>query len=825
MADVALVATKLNPPPVQRELVPRPRLIDRLNQGLGGKLTLVATPAGYGKTMLLSAWAAQCQIPVAWVSLDEGDNDPARFLSYLIAALERTLPGLRSTLPSLLHSPHVPPEDALLPGLLNEIVRARQPFIVILDDYHLISEPEVHNHLIYLLDHLPPQMHLVVASRSDPPLQIARLRARSELTELRLADLCFTLDEAAQFFRHVMHLDLQQDQVAALTARTEGWIAGLQMAAISVKGATNPSGFIRSFSGSNRFILDYLVEEVLRGQTEEIQAFLLQTSILNRLSGPLCDAVTGLNNGQALLERLERTNLFIIPLDEERSWFRYHQLFRDLLRKRAQERWRCELAGWQRRASLWCETQGDLQDAIEYALAAGDFGRAAHLVEAVAQPVLLRSQIHTFRGWICQLPEVELATRPDLILYQAWALVLGDAPNEAVEAWLGRVDVTLESTAAKVGVIRGYREIMQGGVMRAMALLQQALPRLPAEATLFRSVSEWVLSLFYVLTGDFRAGSQALDGVVRMGVQQKHPIIAAGALCALAEIRLRLGQLHAAQADYERALEIARDDTGHLPIAARALMGLGDLWREWNDLERAARCCTEGIELAKYLRESTAIAGYITLAFIQHAMGAVDLSQEAMQKAWELARQTEHTGLDDLYVRLYRARLEIMQGDLEATERWLQDRDLTSRFDPADLGRKDNYYQYHILKYELLVAARWLIAADRPQDALNLLMHLLAKMEEQGRVHLVIECLLLSARAYWKLGNRVQAMNSFERALVLAEPGGYVRAFLDEGPGVGPLLQEASRVENVSRSGSWRHGRPKPVRAWPARHHRNRPIW
>ena len=799
-----LLKTKLTIPLIRRDLVSRPRLIDQLNSGLwqangfARKITLVSTPAGYGKTMLLSAWANQCPFPVTWISLDGADNDLTRFLSYLVGAMEKVKPGVGQSLLALLQSPHLPPADELLSGLINEITQFEAPFVLILDDYHLISEQAIHEALIYLLDHLPSQMHLVIVSRADPPLRLARMRARSELIELRLDDLRFTSDEAAQFLTIVMGLDLDDGNISNLTERTEGWIAGLQMAAISMRGVENKADFIQLFSGSNRYILDYLAEEVLKSQPEDIQSFLLQTSILNRLCGPLCEAVTGRSGGQEILEKLEQSNLFIISLDEERSWYRYHQLFLDLLRKRARQRWPGEVTGWHAAASLWFETQGYLEEAIEYALSAGDFGRAAGLVEAAAQSTLLRSEIYTFRGWVNRLPEVEVSARPDLILFHAWVLVLTDSPAAIVDAWLKKVDLTSERISSKVGVIRGYREFMQGGVMGATTLLQQSLARLPADEALFRSVAAWLLSLYYVTIGDFHTGGQALGEVVRTSLQKKHLIVAAGALCALAEIHLRLGQLPDAKDDYEQALSIARDAQGRLPVAARALMGLGELWREWNDLDQALRYCLDGIELAKHLRESTAIAGYITLARIQRTHGEVNLSQEAIQNAWELALQTEETGLDDLYVRLYRANLEIMRGDLDAAERWMKERGLTGEFNPADLDQKDNYYKYHILKYELLVAARWFIAANQPQKALFLLTQLLSKMEEQGRIHLVIETLLLSALAHQKLGDHVQAMNYFERSLVLAEPGGYARIFLEEGHAVRPLLQEAKRGETAS---------------------------
>jgi LuxR family maltose regulon positive regulatory protein len=347
-------------------------------------------------------------------------------------------------------------------------------------------------------------MRLVIASRADPPLQLARLRARSELAELRLAELCFTLDEAAQFCNQVMDLDLQEDQVAVLAARTEGWIAGLQMAAISLRSAADPSGFIQSFSSSHRFILDYLVEEVLGGQPEEVQSFLMKTSILDRLTGSLCDAVTGLNNSQEILESLERLNLFIIPLDEERCWYRYHQLFLDLLRKRAQRQMPGEVDGWHLAASFWFEGMGDLEDAIKHALAADDFAHTAILLETAAQPILMRSEIYTF-GIGPAVLKRSCTLRPDLVFLYALVLVLsGDAPPEAVESWLEGVDLDSERSAGKAGVIRGYLHFMQGEISSAVDLLQGSLAILPTEDSLFRSVAAYILSCTQVMEGNLR---------------------------------------------------------------------------------------------------------------------------------------------------------------------------------------------------------------------------------------------------------------------------------------------------------------------------------
>lgn len=787
----SLTSTKLMIPPIQPSLVRRQRLIEQLNQGMEKKLTLVSAPAGYGKTLLLSTWANECRFPVAWISLDDGENDLTRFLAYLVAALEKSLPGISIELPDLLQSPQLPLRKELLSDLINEIGQIQKPFVLVLDDYHLISEQAVHDTVIYLLDNLPPHMHLVISSRADPPLKIARLRARSQLNELHLADLCFTSQEAEQLLNRLMTLDLDQEQVLALTSRTEGWIAGLQMAAISLRNAANKADFIRSFSGSNRYILDYLVEEVLKNQTDEVQNFLMRTSILDRLTASLCDDVVGKEGSQEILESLERSNLFIIPLDEERYWYRYHQLFRDLLCKKAQQNYPGEVTGWHQRAHDWYERHGSFEEAIDHALAAKDYEHAATLIDASAQLTLTRSEIHTFQGWIRRLPEKTVCDHPDLILFYAWVLVVTDSPIEKVEAWLKNVDDTSEGIVAKVGVIRGYLNFINGEVFRAENLLRTSLAKLPPEDNLFRSIATWLLSLFSVVTGDFSAGTKALENLVQTSLQKRHIFVAAGALSAMAEVHLRLGQLQQARDDFEQAIAVARDYRGHLPVAARALMGMGELWREWNDLELATRYCLEGIELAKLFREVTAIAGYITLANIRLAGGDVQGSYQAMDRARELALLTETTNLDDIIVETFRAKLDVLCGDLEAAGKWVRARGLEDNVDPDELDQKEDYYRYHILKYELLVLARWFIASDQSEKALIMLDTLEKKMQEQGRIHLLIETLLLSSVAFHLYGDHAQAKASFNRCLVLAEPGGYVRLFLDQGPVVRTLLRKA----------------------------------
>lgn len=796
---VPLVATKLNIPPLQRELVPRPRLIELLNEGLESKLILLSSPAGYGKTILLSAWANQCRIPVAWISLDEGDNDLVRFLSYLVSAIGRIIPDIIEHVFPLLQARQILSQDQHLAMIINEIAQSGQPFVIVLDDYHLIQEPAIHNSLIYLLAQMPSHMHIVVASRADPPLPVARLRARSQLTELRMADLCFTDAEAAQFYNQVMQLDLQEGQIATLTARTEGWIAGLQMAAISLRGAANVSDRVQSFSGSNRFILDYLGEEVLKSQPEAVLTFLMKTSILDRLTSSLCDAVTGWTNSQEILEQLERDNLFIIPLDEERSWYRYHQLFLDLLRSQARQRFPGELAGWHQAASEWFERHNDLEGAVHHALTAANFERAAGLLEVAAQPFLISSEIYTFRNWIRQLPEVVFRAHPNLVLYSAWVLALAGTAVETVKNELEWLERNAPSIHSRCDVIRAFLLFSQGEVAGATALLHHSLADLRDEEELFHRIAVYLLSISDVMSGRFDQGSQGLEKVVQTSLHKGQVLLAAGALCNLAEVHLRLAQLKLAREAYERVLSVAVTGRGQrLPIAGKALIGLADVYREWNDLRRAEESCLEGIELARYLREAVVLSGYITLARIRHARGNAAGAQSAVQTALEISWQTESTRFDDLYVMLYQALLAVRLGDLDAVEQWIRDRGLSTEIDPADLDQEEDYVKYHLLKYELLVYARWLIARNDAPKALYWLNIISTTMEQQGRIHLLIEALLLSALAHFQCGDLTQALGCFKRSLALAEPGGYMRLFLDEGKPIQPLLMEAARGKTAA---------------------------
>src|ERR671914_2208246 len=440
-----ILTTKLYIPPPQPKVVLRPRLIECLNEGLDRKLSLISAPAGSGKTTLLSEWLAGRSQPAAWLSLDEGDNDPTRFLAYLVAALRTIAPNIGEGLLGALQSPQPPPTESVLTALLNEITTVPDKFVLVLDDYHVIDARPVDDALAFLIEHLPPRMHLVIATREDPNLPLARLRARGQLGELRAADLRFTPSEAAEFLEGVMGLSLSAEDVAALETRTEGWIAGLQLAALSMRGREDVSGFVRAFAGDNRYIVDYLVEEVLQRQPEHIRSFLLETSILDRLGGPLCDAVTGQADGRGMLETLERGNLFVVPLDDERRWYRYHHLFADVLQARLAARHADRVAELHAAASRWLAENGLLDDAVRHAIASGDHEHTADLVELTLADLRRRRQDRTIRDCLVALPDDVVRRRPLLAISLAWSR-LSEGDFDGVEAWLDAAEAGLDTT-------------------------------------------------------------------------------------------------------------------------------------------------------------------------------------------------------------------------------------------------------------------------------------------------------------------------------------------------------------------------------------------
>lgn len=830
-----LLTTKLHIPFRGEGLVPRPHLVERLNaglwrsQGFTRKLTLISAPAGFGKTTLLSEWvhaldgvtggsAGEELLPlrVAWLSLADSDNDPARFWVYVVAALQtiqvrkntggRIGEGILGAFQSLEPAPTASASrsdgkwlESLLTILINEIADVPEHFILILDDYQLIEAQLIHNALGFLLDHLPSNMHLVIASRSDPPLHLARLRGRGQLMELRLNELRFTADEATEFLDRFTDLELTTDDVSALMSRTEGWIAGLQMAAVSMQGwdAAQVGSFIQAFTGSNRYIFDYLVEEVLEQRPQGTRDFLLQTSILDRLSGPLCDTVTGQSNGQQTLGQLELANLFIAPLDEGRSWYRYHRLFADLLRQRLQQIYPDKVPTLHRRASVWYERNGLVAEAVDHALLAHDHERAAQLVEENTEAVLTRSEFVTLLNWLEALPDDVVRVRPLLCAYHALVLLMGGRPVEEVESRLQDAieGDTVGLLTSELAVLRAVLMTFRGDLKRSIELSQRALDNLPKENAFLRGFVLRNLGTIHMLIGDVRAAIETFEDAARLDQKANSLLGTVVDFQRLAYLRVLRGQLYEARELYQKALNMAADGKGQtLPVAIKVLMGLGDLCYQWNDLQTATRYFVESIELAKKWADAWGMGAHLFLARVRQAQGDVDGAREAMQTAERFAIEFDASELDDILVAAYQARLWVAQGDLGAAWGWVEERglerDIGSGEPGDDVSRAIAFY--HLREIEHCTLARVYIAQGRPDQALAVLKPLLQTTERLGRGGSAIEILALQALAYQAQGSVKQALMALERALSLAEPEGYVRIFVDEGQPMAELLKRAA---------------------------------
>ena len=805
MSD-SLLATKFFVPHPGPNLVHRQRLLDRLDESLrrGNHLTLISTPAGYGKTTLLGEWFQASHYSKTWLTLDEGDNDPVRFLIYLVYALREIMPGFGETMLMDAGSSQTHISNLQLTSLLNELFELPDKSLIILDDYHCISKQTIHDAVSNLIEHSPPHVHFVISSRADPPLPISRLRARGQVTELRQNDLQFTLDEAAEFLTKNPAFSLTRDDISALTNRTEGWAAGLQMASASLVEQSDVSGFIQAFTGSNRFILDFLIEEVLANQTDEIQDFLLHTSILDHLCGPLCDQLISEfivlpATSQDTLVELEQKNLFIIPLDDQRKWYRYHRLFADLLRQRLVQLYPERKILLHQRACDWYEMHRFSEEAIEHAFWADDKQRAAELIQEAAETILMQSQVTTLLSWLRKLPPNELQTRPVLSVYYAWVLLWSGAPLEAIDSHL-KLAVSRQSHSAYGLPLQAFLEIYNGNVENAIRLSHRALDQLPEEDLLLRSLANFILASSHLARGETEEGITILERTARTSQQVGNVMIATLILCELGDENQKLGQLHQAQRLYEQALEISSTRQGGLlPVAGKALIGLGDLEREWNHLETAEQMTIKGISLAEEWSILGTFEGYINLAIIKDAQGEKHAADQIFSHLHELAYQFDASEVDDYVVEIVAARRNIAHGNLDSVEEWINNRSLDKPKTPIRSDAVDELLQVRLRKYEKSIQARYLVAKGQYDQALTLLDQVLIEAENLGRVFLIIEAEVLRAIAFHAREDQPAALSALRRALQLAEPEGFMRIFLDQGdPLVGLLESTLCEVREPS---------------------------
>ena len=776
-----ILAIKLYVPPPRPRVVLRPRLLERLNEGLHRKLTLVSAPAGFGKTTLISEWVAGCQRPAAWLSLDEGDNDPARFLIYLVAALRTVAAGIGEGVLGALQSPQQPPIESTLTALLNETATISDDFVLVFDDYHVIDARAVDDALAFLIEHLPPRMHLIIATREDPHLPLSRLRARGQLAELRAADLRFAPSEAAEFLEGAMGLDLSPQDVAALETRTEGWIAGLQLAAISMRGHEDAPGFIESFTGSHHFVLDYLVEEVLGQQPESVQNFLLRTSILDRLYGPLCDAVLlePLGSGQETLEHIERANLFLIPLDNERRWYRYHHLFAELLRQRLLQGAASstgDVDDFHRRASLWYEENGLEIDAFQHAAAANDVERAERLIEGAGVPLYFRGTVAPVLRWLESLPNTVLDARPSLWVMYASVLLLVD--HTAVEQKLQAAEAALHGTepdnrardlVGRVASMRATLAVIEHDAETIIAQSRRALEYLHPDNLPIRTAATWTLGHAHQLQGNRAAASRAYDEVISTGKSFGDSVYTIAATINLGQLQEADNRLSLAADSYRRVLQLAGDPPQ--PIACEACLGLARITYQWNELDGAEQHGQQFVQLTRQMGSVDSFASYdVFLARLKLAQGDVAGAVAILAKAEEFVRRHNFM-FRTPDVAAAQVLTLLRQGNLAAAAHLADTHDLPVSRARVHLARGDT-------SAALAALAPWRRQAE-------------AKGWEDERLRVMV----LQAVALHAHGEDDEAAHLLGDALALAEPGGFIRIFVDEGTPMARLLSEAAAHE------------------------------
>lgn len=776
------LTTKLYLPPARQTLVDRPVLLDQLNEGLRGRLTLVSAPAGFGKTSLVAAWRKQCETPLAWVSLDEEDNDPLRFLDYLIGALQMVDSDLGDESADLLRkSSTTPPVKVVLTSVLNEINAYDKEFVMAFDDYHVIHEHGIHEALSYLIERLAPHAHALIATRSDPPFPLGRLRARGELKELRATDLRFDKCEAAVFLNDVMKLELTPDDVAALDDRTEGWIAGLQLSALTLQGKENRSELVKDFAGDNRFVLDYLLEEVLTCQTEKVQDFLLRTSVLTRLNGSLCDALTEDQASHETLEQLERANLFLVRLDGRGEWFRYHHLFADLLRLKLKQKRPGAMRELQIQASQWCHENNLAEEAINYALAAQDWERTLNLIEPIAFQIISFGGFERMRLWIESIPESVFKSRhlvfqfyiPTLLYneefdrLEKYLQILETAEPEAVRSRLMSV---VWSTRSLIAAARNQPERAEECSRRAAEFL------LPDDVTQ-RAVVAQTRVRAASIHGDTQEVEKALAAAIPAYREAEHLIFQVWAQMALGITRLMQARLREGAECLQKAQQFAQE---RLPARPQTILYsytfLCDVYREWNELETAKTYLNDALTLIRqtgresypaYLADSLKNLS-LMLELCDDAAHADRLIDQALQRVRRYGNIVAEEQLEAL-----KALLVLRRGsEMSAGSLWAETSGLSAE-DEADYSKEFSH----------LIFARWLITAGKAKQALPLLGRLLIAAQKGARRRAALEILILQAIA----SNETEPL---EKALVLAQPEMFIRTFIDEGEPVSKLLLE-----------------------------------
>jgi LuxR family maltose regulon positive regulatory protein len=804
-----LLTTKFYIPKPRDDLIPRPRLIECLDTGLHGVVTIVSAPAGYGKTTLVSSWAGQTEYPVIWLSLDENDNDLTRFLTYLVSTIQQIDTAIGDDVLTALDSTQTPQSEILLTLLINGIAARVKQFTLVFDDCHLISNNEIFEAIELLIKYKPIEMHLMLIGRVDPLISLSRLRVGGQLTEIRSGDLRFTKMEATAFLNDFMKLDLSIDDIIALEMRTEGWIAGLQLAGLSLQERDDKHEFILTFSGLHRHLIDYLVDEVLSRQPEKIRSFLCQSSILDRLNASLCDATLDISSSRQILQEIEGTNLFLIPMDDEGRWFRYHHLFGDFLKLCLQDGQSNLIPGLHHRAAGWYEAHGYDSEAFNHLLLAENFAEATRFVEQKARKLLESSELAQLMNWVSALPVEHLRGHPRLSIYHTWALRLSGSQYDVVENKIQEIESVLETSPVNLSILdlgkiysqpedelrnlkahllalRAFQGIYSENNSRAIELAAEAKAHQPDEKFVLGSLG-FALGWAYRLSGDVLAAYQEFRESSTISNESGNTYMAVTTLCRAAYGLVLMGRLHEAEQVFTEALDLTfRNGGRQIPVAGYAYVYLGGLNFEWNNLESAKRYVLDGIQLCErvgYIMDQA--VGYCYLARINLAQGDIDSAQDACQSAKELSQLMK----DYLYVRRWvedcQVRLWATQGNFESLERWVQTCGLSLEDTPNFKRDMDHI----ILARAFVELAQYRPASSYLEDALTLLSKLQMMAEDAKWNGKLIEILILQAMALQIAMREEQALHALNKAISLAQPEGYIRTFVDEGLPMGLLLE------------------------------------
>lgn len=779
-----LLLTKIHPPRIHGDVLARQRLLQQMQQGLQRKLTLIAAPAGFGKTTLINHWARQHEARLAWFSLDDDDNDPNRFWLYVIAALQSIEPQLGKVAQDSLLQPGASTE-VVLTTLLNDLLNIEEQIVLLLDDYHLISDQSIHESVSFLLEHMPPQLHLIIASRVEPPLPLARLRARREMTELRASDLRFSLDEITTFFSDTIGLNVSPNDVYALENRTEGWIAGLQMAALSMQGRDDISSFIQAFTGSHRHILDYLVEEVLERQPKDIQQFLLRSSVLTLLHGDLCNLLTEQDNGHEVLDYLSRANLFVSRLDDERQWYRYHTLFAEFLRSRLVKHHLDIMPELHRTAAAWYEEHNLIGEAIAQLFLAKKYEDAADLLEKHRKTIFwAQSQWTLMQRWLEALPQQVLEARPILCLSMGWSNLLA-GHYDKVTYYAQQTATYLSQTPHPqhddiYGECLGLQAevaLIEGDTRKALNMCNQALAHLSENSAILRSILVQMQGYVYRSMGQVQQASTVLSQAVELSQQANNRMGMIFALADLGDTRFLQGRLQEAIQTFQRILDLQAHYQS--PAFGTAYVGMGNALRERNQLAEAVQFLTDGLEIAEQHQIAGILRpGYVTLARVRWAQGDSDAAMQAMKRAVASAME-QSMPRTLIHVTSHQMLLHIKSGNLRPVAEWIDNYDLSAT--------ETVVYQREL---QLVVLARYLIADKKPEKAIPLLQRLADSARAMGRFGNLIEDLAILASAYQHCGNQEKALTTLQEALALGATEQFIRSFADEGETMADLIKQ-----------------------------------